>query len=127
MPVDILVIDDEEPVRDAFLLALESMDCAIRTAATGEQGIAEASAHKPELIFLDLRMPGMGGAEVLRRLQACCADVPIYIVTAFRRDFGDELNAASRDGLGFQIVDKPLSAEQIRSIVRSLLEGPQVV
>ena len=93
----ILAIDDEEVVRDAFELALAHTEYDVETAANGEEGLEMAAARKPDLIFLDLKMPGIDGVETLRRLQTCCADVPVYIVTAFYQEFFRDLKKAGED------------------------------
>jgi hypothetical protein len=52
--------------------------------------------------------------------------MPIYIITAFYEEFFDELKAAEKDGLTFELVRKPLGSDQIVLICKSLLEGPVV-
>ena len=126
MPKHVLVIDDEKAIRDAFTGALAEIGYAVETAASGDEGLAMAKARPPDLVFLDLRMPGMNGVEVLGHLQepgGPCAEVPVYIVTAFRREFIESLRKASDDGLRFDIADKPLTIEQIQQIARGKLEG----
>ena len=117
----ILVIDDEEAVRDAFELALEDEGHHVEVAASGEEGLEKARAARPDLVFLDLKMPGIGGVETLRRLLEHDADLVIYIVTAFYKEFMGELAQAREAGATFQIAAKPLQAEQIREIVRASL------
>ncbi len=123
----ILVIDDEASVRDAFQLALESAGYRVETAADGEEGLEKACAHPPQLVFLDLKMPGLDGVEVLRQLQTRFPYLPVYIVTAFRREFLTRLKQASREGLHFQVADKPLDLNQIRQIAQGILKGGTVV
>ncbi|NCP81559.1 MAG: response regulator, partial [Rhodoferax sp.] len=55
----ILVIDDDAAVRGSFKLVLSEMGCKVRVAEGGEQGLAMALVERPDLIFLDLKMPGM--------------------------------------------------------------------
>ncbi len=122
----ILVIDDEEMVRETFVLALSAVGYAVEAAADGEEGLARAQAQRPDLVFLDLRMPGMDGVEVLRRLKSpggCCGDVPVYIVTAFQKEFFGALREAAKAGIAFQLADKPLTIGQIQMIARGALEG----
>jgi CheY-like chemotaxis protein len=73
-------------------------------------------------------MPGLDGIQVLRRLQesgGCCRHVPVFIITAFRKDFFEPLQQAAADGLQFDIADKPLTVEQIQALVRTRLEGSE--
>jgi DNA-binding response OmpR family regulator len=120
----ILVIDDDEAIRKLFVLTLEDMPYQVDTAKSGEQGIELEQKTKYGLIFLDLRMPGLNGVETLRRLRQIDPGVPIYIVTAFHKEFLDELGTAAEEGISFDIVHKPVGADEIQLLVRSVLEGP---
>lgn len=121
----IIVVDDERAVRDSFALALTDEDYQVITAASGEEGLVFMRDRRPDLVFLDLRMPGIDGVETLRRLRCMYPDgLPVYIVTAFRRDFVDQLKHADAEGLNFELLDKPVDREQIRHLVRAVLEGP---
>jgi len=119
----ILVIDDEEGCRDAFILALEDADFDIDTAENGLIGIEKAKANPPDLVFLDLRMPKMDGIHTLQELRGFMADVPIYIVTAFYPQFTDQLKQAQEDGYVFELMQKPLGADQIIEVVNGALAG----
>jgi len=116
----ILVIDDDAAVRGSFKLVLSEMGCKVRVAEGGEQGLAMALVERPDLIFLDLKMPGMDGVETMRRLLAMDATLNIYIVTAFSQEFLDDLKRAQTEGMTFQLANKPLSSNQIRHIARSV-------
>ena len=122
----ILIIDDEESVRDSFELALEPMDYEIITAIDGESGVISAVANQPQLIFLDLKMPGIDGVETLRQMRAAGVESPVYIVTAFMPDYLSNLSVAAKEGLRFGLGQKPLSSEQIRLIVKGMLETRDV-
>lgn len=121
----ILVIDDEDAVRKSFTLALEDTGYQVETAESGERGLKKIQTNKYDLIFLDLKMPGMNGVETLRELRKIDKSVPIYIVTAFHKEFFDQLKGAAEEEIGFEIVKKPLSSERIVLITRGILEGPQ--
>jgi len=116
----ILVIDDERAIRDSFDLAL-SDDYDVTTAKTGIEGLAMLEQNKPGMVFLDLKMPEMDGVETMRRIKAIAPDVPVYIVTAFQKEFMAPLIEASREGIEFEIAAKPLSSEQIRHIASAVL------
>jgi len=124
MTYEILVIDDEEGVRDAFTLALALEPIyRVRAAESGEAGLSMAREQRPDLIFLDLNMPKMSGVEVMRTLLAEDPTLRIYIVTAFHREFMEELRDARDSGLMFDLARKPLGAEQIRTVVHGVLGG----
>ena len=114
----ILVIDDDPAVRGAFKLILEDDGYHVREAENGERGIEMVLSEKPDLVFLDLRMPGMDGVETLRRLKAIDPNLNVYIVTAFANEFMEQLKAAHAEGLQFELASKPLSASQIRNIAQ---------
>jgi len=120
----ILVIDDEEGVRDAFVLALDNEpSLEVLTADSGAAGVERAREQRPDLVFLDLHMPGMTGVEAMRTLLSADPTLNIYIVTAFHQEFMPELKAARDDGLVFELARKPLGADQIRAAVHGILEG----
>jgi len=121
MVKSILVIDDERAVRDAFELALMDDGYEVRLAEDGKSGLAAIGEKCPDLVFLDLKMPGMDGVETMRQIKEMEPDAPIYIVTAFQKEFMEPLNKATEDGLEFQIASKPLSGEQIRQIAKAFL------
>ncbi|MBW8079222.1 MAG: response regulator, partial [Gallionella sp.] len=91
MQQKILVIDDDAAVRGAFHLVLSEMGCIVQLAENGLQGIALAQAERPDLIFLDLKMPGIDGVETMHRLLAHDSTLNIYIVTAFSREYLGDL------------------------------------
>jgi CheY-like chemotaxis protein len=126
MMKNILVIDDDYAVRDSFQLALESFDCTVRVAEDGLQGIELAKAARPDLIFLDLKMPGIDGVETMRRLLAFDKSLKIYIVTAFSLEYLTDLTAAQAEGMVFELASKPLASKQIRQIV-SAMNSIQVI
>jgi CheY-like chemotaxis protein len=118
----ILVIDDDPAVRAAFKLILED-GFLVREAESGLQGIEMALAERPDLIFLDLRMPGIDGVEVLRRLKAIDNTLNIYIVTAFANEYMEQLKVVHEEGIQFELASKPLSSVQIRNIAQ--IASPQ--
>jgi DNA-binding response OmpR family regulator len=120
----ILVIDDDEAIRKSFVLALEDMPYQVDTAASGEKGIEMEQNANYDLIFLDMKMPGLNGAQTLLRLREIDKDVPVYIVTAFYKEFFEELRKAQEDGIDFEIAKKPIGIDEIVLIAKSVLEGP---
>ncbi len=121
----ILVIDDDEGIRKLFLLSLEGKGFQIDTTESGEQGIEIMQQTKYDLIYLDLKMPGMNGVETLRELRKMDKDVPVYIITAFHEEYFDLLKAAEQDGIDFELLKKPFDSEQLILVTKGVLDGPE--
>ncbi len=124
MSKNILVIDDEENIRESFVLALEDTGYQVDTVGTGEEGIEKERNKKYDLIFLDLKMAGMDGIEVLRRIRKVNKKTPIYIVTAFYKEFFDGLEAVEKEEISFELIKKPIHGDEILLVAKSVLEGP---
>ncbi len=127
MGKSILVIDDDAVIRKAFTLALEETGYQVDTVESGEEGIEAKKSTGYDLIFLDLNMPGMDGIEVLREIRKFDDRVPIYIVTAFHQQFFDQLKAAEKEGIKFELLKKPIGGDQIFLLTKSVLESPVCV
>jgi two-component system, OmpR family, response regulator MtrA len=82
----ILLIEDDPLVRRGLQLALGRHGHDVRTAETGEDGMAEFRVSRPDLVLLDLMLPGVDGFEVCRRIRAA-GEVPVIILTARGDDF----------------------------------------
>ncbi|WP_329254859.1 response regulator transcription factor [Actinoallomurus sp. NBC_01490] len=82
----ILLIEDDPLVRRGLQLALSRHGHDVRTADTGEDGLAELRSSMPDLVVLDLMLPGIDGFEVCRRIRAA-GEIPVIILTARGDDF----------------------------------------
>jgi DNA-binding NtrC family response regulator len=115
----ILVIDDEEFITKSLKQHLEKDGCEVFTAASGEEGLEMFKADAPDIVILDLNMPGMGGIETLKSLKKLSNDVIVIIITAH----GDIETAVSAIKLGaYDFVEKPFELDRISVIVRKSLE-----
>lgn len=115
--IRVLVIDDEPQIRRALRAGLERNGFTVLLATNGEEGLDEAALHPPDLVILDLAMPGTDGMEVCRRLREW-SRVPI-IVLSVREDERDKiaaLNAGADDYL-----TKPFSLEELVARMRAVL------
>ncbi len=121
MSKSLLVIDDEEGIRKSFVLALEDSEYRVDTAESGERGIEMGKEENYDLIFLDLKMPGLNGVETLREIRKTTRDVPIYIITAFYEEYFEELKSAEKEGIDFEVLRKPFNSDQIVLTVKSIL------
>ena len=126
MPKRVLVIDDDSAIRKSFELALEDTDLYLDTAESGMKGLELIRNAGYDLVFLDLKMPELDGVQTLRGIRGMDSDVPVYILTAFHREFLDPLKAAVSDGLEFELVRKPIDTTQIVELTIGAL-GDDVV
>ncbi len=81
----ILLIDDDRDFVEATRVVLESMPCALEVAYNGRTGLELARARRPDLIILDILMPGESGLDVYEKLRADpkLADIPVILLTSF--------------------------------------------
>jgi CheY-like chemotaxis protein len=87
----ILVVDDEEAIRLLYKEELSEAGYAVELAADGAEALRLVQQSRPDLMTIDIRMPGMDGIELLARVREIYRDLPIIICTAygdFRNDFG---------------------------------------
>lgn len=117
----ILVIDDDDAVRESFVAALECRDYLVSSANSGLAGIESARTQHPDLVFLDLKMPGMNGVETLSKLREQCPEVPVYFVTGFHAEFLEPLKELRARGAAFDLARKPLTVAEIRAIAANAL------
>ena len=118
----ILIIDDSKGIRDSFTFALEDTEYLVDTSESGEKGVLMEKENKYDLIFLDLKMPGWDGVKTLRELRKLDKNKPIYIVTAFYKEFFNQLKDAKEDELQFEILSKPIDSTQILSVTKDILD-----
>ncbi len=123
----IMVIDDEHAIRKSFELALEESGYRVDTASSGKEGIKMLKSEPCDLVFLDLKMPGMNGVETLRQIRKQDENIPVYIVTAFYGEFFDELRHMAEAGTGFEVLNKPVDGDTILKLCRGVLEGIAVI
>lgn len=113
----ILVVDDDETVREIVARYLEREGYAVEAVGNGKVALERALAEPPDLVLLDLMLPGMDGLEVCRRLRAL-APVPVIMLTARGQEsdrvIGLELGADD-------YVSKPFSPKELVARVRAVL------
>src|SRR5215831_241879 len=119
----ILVIEDQEDNRQILRDLLTNADFEVIEAENGEAGLAAAAAHKPDLILMDIQLPGLDGYEATRRLKADAVlhTIPIIVVTSYA--FGGDAAKARAAGCDAYI-SKPYSPRQLLAKVREYLSSP---
>jgi two-component system, OmpR family, response regulator len=114
----VLVVDDEEYIRDLVTSSLRLAGFAARAVPDGSQALAAIATEAPDLVVLDVRMPGIDGFEVCRNLRAAGNDVPVIFLTA--RDSPDDRISGLTKG-GDDYVTKPFSLEELVARIRTVL------
>ena len=113
----ILVVDDEEQILRALRRALIARGYEVVTAADGEDALVEAEASMPDLVVLDLNLPGIDGLEVCRRLRSW-TQVPILVLSV-REDERGKVQALDLGADDY--LTKPFGVEELLARVRALL------
>ena len=113
----ILVVDDEASIRRSLKKNLETRGYTVDAAETGEKAIKAFENRRPDLLILDLLMPGMGGIDVVRKLRAV-STIPIIVLSAV----GEEAQKVQALELGADdYMTKPFGMEELFARIRSLL------
>jgi len=112
----ILVVDDEESVRLLYKEELEEEGYTVITAEDGEEAIRKVGFYRPDLITLDIRMPGMDGIEVLHRIREMDKDIPVIMSTAYG-EYRHDFNIWASDAY----VIKTANLEELKKNIRRLL------
>ena len=114
----VLVVDDDPTVSDVVRRYLEQDGCRVRLAGNGEAALASAASEMPDLVVLDLMMPGIDGLEVCRRLRRSAPDLPVLMLTAL----GEEPDRVAGLEVGADdYVTKPFSPRELTLRIRSIL------
>jgi two-component system alkaline phosphatase synthesis response regulator PhoP len=119
--IRVLVVDDEPPIRLLCRVNLEAEGMEVLEAGDGPAGVAAARSERPDVVLLDVMMPGLDGWQVAERLleDPETADIPIVFLTA-RAELRDR--ARGLDLGGVEYVTKPFNPIELAPIVRGLLD-----
>lgn len=124
--IRVLLVDDQELVRYGFRLVLEAQDdmVVVGEASDGAEAVSSAKLLKPEVILMDVRMPGVGGIEATRRILAELPDTRVLVLTTYERDefaFG----ALQAGAAGFLL--KNTRPDELVEAVRTVRSGDAVI
>src|SRR6478609_7086443 len=112
----VLVVDDEPQILRALAINLRARHYEVFTAATGAGALAEAAAHEPDLVVLDLGLPDIDGVEVIRGLRGW-STAPIVVLSG-RTDSADKVDAL--DAGADDYVTKPFAVDELLARLRAV-------
>jgi CheY-like chemotaxis protein len=118
-PFRVLLVDDEPVIRELVKAMLEGDGVEVRSAGNGPRALQDARVFRPDLVLLDIVMPGMDGLSVLRLMRAdpALAGVAVHMLTA-RAGAPDHAAAESAGADGY--IEKPFRGQALQELVRSL-------
>jgi two-component system cell cycle response regulator DivK len=116
----ILVVEDQEDNRRIMRDLLASAGYEVMEAVTGEEGVAAAETHRPDLILMDIQLPGLDGYEATRQIKANqdLHHIPIIVVTSYALS-GDDVKAYEAGCDDY--VSKPFSPRELLAKIREYL------
>jgi len=120
----ILIIDDEEVVLDSCIQILDGSGHLIQTAPDGVTGLNLVDEFKPDLVFIDLKMPGLPGMEVLEKINDLDPTIVTVVITGFAT-VGSAVDAMKKGAYDF--LPKPFTPEEFRIITRRSLERRKLI
>lgn len=112
----ILLVDDEEGIRLLYREEFEEEGYDVATASNGEEALERFNQESPDLVILDINMPGMNGIEVLRRMKEINPELPVILSSAYQEYKQDLGTWASED-----YIVKSANMDELKNAVRKYL------
>ncbi len=123
-PAGILVIDDEESVRDSMSQVLGKEGYRVRTAGAGKEGLEVFYQESFQAVFLDLKLPGVNGLEILSRIKESSPETPVIIITGYA-SIESAIEAMKRGA--FDYMAKPFTPEEVRVVTKKALDSRRIL
>ena len=121
----VLIVDDDPDARFVLTAALNHDGYRVIEAADGVAALEQASHHRPDIIVMDIRMPGMDGLSAGERLREDQDTCEIPLVALSGETFDDDDDAARRVGMVFAVfVRKPVKPSTLRETIRGIIGDP---
>jgi DNA-binding NtrC family response regulator len=119
----ILVVDDEEDVSKFFHRILKKKEYTVLTANNGKAAVDLVNTRRPDLVILDLKMPGMNGIETLRRIKKIDENMEVIMITGY----GTMKTAKMAMRLGaYDYITKPFDINYIKALIKDVFSPPTV-
>jgi DNA-binding response OmpR family regulator len=119
MKKKILIVDDEVAIRDFFKIFFENRGYEVATASDGAKALTQTASFNPEVVLLDLQMPGMDGLETLKKIKSSYPRVKVIMVTGVGT--AEKIEEALRLGAD-NYITKPLSLEYLEKDVQAKID-----
>jgi DNA-binding NtrC family response regulator len=115
----ILIVDDEETVRYSFRKLFRDPECVISEAGNGLEAISSIKKDMPDLVLMDIEMPGLGGLDAIQRIKAINPQLPVIIITAFGTS--ERVIGAMKYG-AYEYLEKPFDVGRLKEVIEEALE-----
>ena len=113
----IMVVDDEENIRWLYKEELEEEGYSIATAASGEEALQMITEIKPDLVVMDIKMPGISGVDTLIKIEEIDKNIPVILCSAYG-DYKQDFTTWASDAY----VVKSASLDELKKAIREVLE-----
>ena len=124
IPTQVLVVDDEEIMRDSCSQILSSLKCSVKVSESGEKALDIMKDEFFDIVILDLKMPGMSGMEVLKRIKEDSPDTIVIVITGYATI--DSAVEAMKNG-AYDFIAKPFMPDRLRVIVNRAMEKRKLI
>jgi CheY-like chemotaxis protein len=113
----VLVVDDEEDILETIQDRLEAYEFSVETAGTGLEALKRLSTERFDGVFLDIKMPGMSGIEVLEKIRKGGLEIPVIILTS---SIGQDLAAEALTKGANAVILKPFEWEELKEKIEKV-------
>ena len=118
--IKVLIIDDERPIRETLEMFLREKGYEVVTSEDGEGGLKAVQRERPDIVILDIRLPGMNGLEVLRRIKEAGEDIHVIMITAYHD--AETTRQAMKLG-AYKYIHKPLDADEFEGAIERVVNN----
>ena len=121
MGANILVVDDDRGVQELLLNFLQKKEYCVELASNGEEALEKIKEKSFAAIITDLKMPGISGLELLKKIKEMGIDSPVIIITGYGTI--DSAIEGIKEG-AFDFIEKPLELNELENLVTQVLQRP---
>ncbi|MBN2467805.1 MAG: response regulator [Deltaproteobacteria bacterium] len=113
-----LIIDDERSIRETLEMFLREKGYAVACSENGERGLEAVESEHPDVVILDIRLPGVSGLEVLKKIKAMERDIMVVMITAYH-DMGTALQVMTMGA--FEYIRKPIDLDAFEIVIEKVV------